>query len=59
MLEFGDLNFIWFNSKSSRCDLYGETIIMRFFLGVCGGSRGIEPIGEVWGHRPCDAGLLC
>ena len=42
LLEFGDPNSIWSNSKS-LC----EVIIMRFFFRVYGGSRGIRRLNPI------------
>ena len=43
MLELGDLNSIWFDSRSSRRDIGSKAKIMNFFW-VCGSNRGIGPI---------------
>ena len=43
MLELGDLNSVWFDSRSSRCDIGSKTKIMKFFW-VYGSNRGIGPI---------------
>lgn len=39
LLEFGDPNPFWYDSKSSRCDIYGETKFISFF-GFCGRRKG-------------------